>query len=665
MKDHFTIAELHAARCPGLPGSLRGLYVRAEQWRAEGHARRVRGGWEYPIEVLPPAAQVRLSVLHAPANDDRDGDAERSKALWARFEALPAERKAECARRLAVLDAAEVGRAAGLSEVAAVARAAREHGVAARTVHRWRKAIAGLDRADWLPALAPAYRGKNERATCHRQAWEALKSDYLRPEAPTFSSCYRRVKRAAAEHGWTPLPGERALRRRFEAEVPEAVRTLAREGRDTAKALYPAQRRTRDHLHAMQAVNMDGHKLDVFVRFPDGRIGRAHLIALQDLHSGKLVGWRLAESENKVSVRLAIGDMVERFGIPDAIYLDNGRAFASKWITGGAPNRFRFKVRDEDPRGLLTALGIEVHWTTPYSGQSKPIERAFRDLADAIARHPACAGAYTGNKPDAKPENYGSKAVPFELLRALVDAEVAEHNARAGRTGGVANGRSFDEVFAASMADTGTVVRWPTSAQRSLWLLAAERIRTRRGSGEIHLFGNRYWDAALNPIAGMAVTVRFDPDDLTRPLKVYDARDRLICEAERVADTGFDDVAAAREHAARRNALLKATREQERLHRELTAEQLADIYGAPTPAAPEPVEPAVKKIAVGDHHRTWDDAADDAFSRAIAGLRNDNVLDFPAASAAGTTGRNVRGTAQTKRGGIAPRPSKPGPEDGA
>ncbi|WP_245528436.1 transposase domain-containing protein [Gluconobacter morbifer] len=48
--------------------------------------------------------------------------------------------------------------------------------------------------------------------------------------------------------------------------------------------------------------------------------------------------------------------------------------------TGGIPNRFRFKVKEDEPVGIMTQLGVEVHWTTPYSGQSKPIERAWTGL---------------------------------------------------------------------------------------------------------------------------------------------------------------------------------------------------------------------------------------------------------------------------------------------
>jgi hypothetical protein len=45
------------------------------------------------------------------------------------------------------------------------------------------------------------------------------------------------------------------------------------------------------------------------------------------------------------------------FGIPVHCVLDNGRGFASKWITGGNATRFRFKVQAEDPTGLLVGLG--------------------------------------------------------------------------------------------------------------------------------------------------------------------------------------------------------------------------------------------------------------------------------------------------------------------
>lgn len=606
-KEWFSAAEIAAAKSPELPASERGVNKLADArgWRADpARARRAAGrggGWEYHLSLLPPAAQARLVLAAgpcaAPASPDQSA---ASKALWARFEALPQGQKDECRRRLDALDRVETLKQAGRTATAAIAITAAEIGVSSRSLFNWQELVAGVARADWLAALAPGYRATAERAECHAKAWEILTADWLRAERPAFSACYRRMRKLASKNGWLPIPSERALRRRLEAEVPRAVATLAREGRDKAKTLFPAQRRMRTHLHALQAVNMDGHRLDVFVRTGDGRVTRLHLIALQDLYSGLIVAWRLADSENKETVRLVIGDMVERHGIPEAIYLDNGRAFASKWISGGAPTRYRFKVRDEDPRGLLTALGVEIRFTLPYSGQSKPIERAFRDLAEEIAKHPICAGAYTGNRPEAKPENYGTRAIDEASFRAHVAREIDAHNSRPGRKAAACAGRSFLETFEASLAEPSTLIRWPSAAQKALWLSAAERIRAKRGSGEIELFGNRYWAAELNAYAGEHVTVRFDPDRLQQPIGVYTADDRLICEAACVAAVGFDDAAAARETARDRGAYLKSLREHERLREKLSADELARLYGADEPAPQaKTMPPKVKRLAVG------------------------------------------------------------------
>ncbi len=589
-------------------------------------------GPAYHASLLPSAATARVMLASVPAQEERRSDA--SKALWARFEGLSKAGKDECQRRLDTIVAAERLAASGLTVTAAVAEAAAQAGVSAATLYNWRKATVAVATADRLAALAPDYRNTNSRAECHPLALDALKTDWLRAEGSKFASSYRRIRKLASKNGWLPYPCERALRRRIAAEVPKAVQVLAREGAKKAKTLYPAQRRTRMHLHAMQAVNMDGHEIDVFVLLDDGRVVRLHLLALQDLYSGKIVAWRLAETENKETVRLAIGDMVSAHGIPEKIVLDNGRAFASKWISGGTKNRYRFKVRDGDPQGLLTTLGIEIVWAKPYSGQSKPIERAFRDLAEEIAKHPICAGAYTGNRPTAKPENYGSRAVAVETFRAHVAEQIAEHNARSGRKLETCAGRSFDETFDASRADA--IVTWPTEAQRSLWLLAAEQIRAQKGSGEVHLFGNRYWSKELNQHAGQQIVARFDPDNLQAPLLVYTADDRFICAAECIAKTGFFDADAARTHARDRGAYEKAVREQRRLTTKMSVDELARMLAATQPTAPAPApQPKIKRLAVGGgaapapQREIMSDAEfESAFSRGLAAIGDAEIIPF-------------------------------------
>lgn len=593
MNQWFTAPELAALRLEALPASvnkLRAFLARngaldsaeGTRWRRRaGHG----GGIEYHVSALPADAQAALH-LHMQQAAQADARAQAKGALtragladW--YDRLPAKKKATAAARAAALDAVECLVRDGTDKTVAMALVARQADVSRSTLYAWEALVLGVARPDWLPRLAPRHAGAVERTACEAEAWDMLRADYLRPERPTFDACFRRLERVAATRGWT-LPSERTLRRRIDA-LPESLRVLAREGRDALKDLFPAQERTRGHFHALEAVNADGHQWDVFVRWPDGEIVRPMMVAFQDLYSGKMLSWRCDKSENKESTRLAFGDLVEQFGIPDHCWLDNGRAFASKWITGGTPNRYRFKLKDEDPVGLLTQLGVRVHWTNPYSGQSKPIERAFRDFAGDTAKHPAFAGAYVGNTPMAKPENYGQAAVPLDVFLRVVGEAVAEHNARTGRRSAVADGRSFDEVFAESYA-TAPIKR-ATEAQHRLWLLAGEALACDRKSGAVTLEGNRYWAEFLTGLRGQRVTARFDPQSLQQDLQVYALDGRYLGAAPCIVATGFNDVDAAREHARARKAWMRGQKLQLEAERRIS---IADVAAMLPAEAPQP-----------------------------------------------------------------------------
>ena len=144
---------------------------------------------------------------------------------------------------------------------------------------------------------------------------------------------------------------------------------------------------------------------------------------------------------------------------------------------------------EQDPVGLLTQLvGPEnIHWTTPCSGQAKPIERMFREFAGELARHPLLAGAWTGSGPDAKPENYRSRAVPRELFKQVVAEFLRSYCAQRGRKGIGMEDRSFDEKFAV-VWDPTRVAR-PTEGQLARWLLAADAITADSRSGAVKLPG--------------------------------------------------------------------------------------------------------------------------------------------------------------------------------
>lgn len=572
-----------------------------EGWRFTEES--TRGGQRrlYALADLPAPVQAALVRKHAlQATIEATPRTRREKvapsdarlqSAWARYERAPNTQKAIAIARNAALQAVDhlvrqgTGRMAARQAVVAELQIKGERAASVASLMRWESLVARAPRSSWLALLLPEFCGRPSLKEIPQEAWDVFKADYLRPSAPSATSCYERLERIAKARGWGKLPALRTFERRIARELPHAVLVLARQGEEAMMKLYPSQQRDHGVFHALEAVNSDGHRFDVFVRFPSGEIGRPTMVGVQDIYSGKLLAYRTGETETAAVARLAFADVVRNYGIPSSVYLDNGRAFASKDMTGGVATRFRFKIKPEDPIGLLPQLGVEVHWVQPYSGQSKPIERAWRDLCDRIAKHPAFEGAYTGNKPDAKPENYGSRAVDWETFNRVVREEIAAHNARAGRKAPTCAGRSFDETFAESYARS--VIKKATAEQQRLMLLASDVVTVDR-DGSVHIAGNRYWTEALTGHIGKKVVLRFDPENLHSGVGVYSLTGVFIDEAEKKNAVGFADKAAASEAKRAKTQIKRANKQKLAAERRLSAAQVAaqlpDVQAAELPA---------------------------------------------------------------------------------
>jgi len=602
-REWFSAGELEALALPGIPATKRGINEMAarERWQRpewEGTHWRQRqgrgGGLEFHVACLPLQAKAKLIYAEHVASAPAAGPP-GVEGLWAWFDRQPEKKKAKARERLIALDAVDALVRAGEGRVAAMQMIARAQQVALSSLYEWARLVQNTPREHWLPALAPRHAGGKDSAEITPEAWSFLLGDYLRLDRPNFSDCYRRLQRAAADHGWT-IPAARTLERRIDA-IPVQQRVLARDGVEALKRMFPAQRRDRGVFHALEAVNADGHTWDVFVQWPGAaQPARPNMVCFQDLYSGKILSWRICPTLSWHAVRLAFGDVVETYGIPKFCWLDNGREFASKRITGGQANRYRFKVREEEPEGLMTSLGVEVHWTTPYHGQAKPIERAFRDLAQGLAKDPRFAGAYTGNKVTAKPENYGSKAVPLADFIAVVAEGIAEHNARIGRRSPTCAGRSFDQTFAESFV-SAPITR-ATPEQRRLWLLASEAATVRRQDGQIHLFGNRYWSEFLLAHCGGKVVARFDPDQLHQPLHVYSADGRYLGAAECQEMAGFASVEDAAKQARKIKAFHRNTKAANEALGAMSVPQI--VAQLPKIEAAEPPQPRLVRPVFGN-----------------------------------------------------------------
>jgi hypothetical protein len=579
----------------------------AQGWRDDARRARVRfgrgGGYEYHISLLPPATRQGLvAVDETPlaAAAEVASNAVRNP-LWDAFDRLPENAKGRAAQRLVAVQAVHATDDS-ISRKTAVTCTAAAQGVSASSLWGWLSKVDGKPSSDWLPLLA-SQRGGQERAKAgiHPDAWDYFLADYLRLEQPGLAACYDRLIRIAGKHGWGVMPSLKTFQRRMDSEISRAEQVLARKGREAAKVMAPAQRRDRTVFASLEAVNADGYRHNVFVKWPDGSIARPISIAFQDLRSGLWLARRTDKSENKEATRLAIGDVITRYGLMEHVWFDNGRHFSSKWLTGRMPFRFRFKVKDEEPEGILTKLGMKVHFTRPYSGRSKPIERMFRQVGEYVDKHPAFAGAWTGNTPMAKPENYASTAVPLALFEQVCASELAAHNAREGRTGYGMLGRSFNQVFADHTPELG--FRRATTEQRRLFMLAAEGVTARKPDGRIELFDNRFWCEELAEHIGQKLIVRFDPQNLADGVAIYTLDNRYIADAARLDDIGFNNVDDARETARLHSQIQRSRRELLDLNVRLETADLKRLAPVDLPEDSTPEPQKVQRLVAGGGSR--------------------------------------------------------------
>ncbi len=644
-KAWFSAAELAELGLPGLPGDKRSIARRAQEdrWSSKTdedgelliRPRAGRGGGvEFHYRLLPGKAQIELARRGIIQTAETSPDEPKAGGSWDWFARQSAATRAEAERRLAIVESVELLVAAGSTKSAAVAEACAREGVGRSTVWNWLRAADGIPASERLPVLAPRRTGGGKSAELDDELWTIFKSDYLRPEEPTFTSCYDRTTAIAAERGLS-MPSERTLRRRLESEIDPGILILRRKGEEALRRSLPAQRRSVSEYRVMEIVNVDGHKFDVFVTPPGGgKPIRPVMVAIQDVRSSKIVGWRIGETESAALARLAFADCFRVYGIPREALLDNGRGFASKWLTGGAKTRFRFKIMPEEPDGLLKLLNIGIHWAKPYRGQSKPIERAFRDMCDRISRAPACAGAYTGNSVANKPANYGSRAMEWDAFRDHVAQGIADHNARLGRRGRDYRGRSFDEVFAEGYAVSPCA---PASeAQLRLALLAAERKMVNRQTGIIELFGNRYWSIECDRLKGRKLTVRFDPDNLHSEIHLYDEEHAYLTTVPVIADVGFLDTEGAKAAAKREADAKRRVRDGLAAERLLSADELAAMQPRVTAPAPPPTN-VVRMLRRGgalpaieadcEPQRDEREGAEERLNRAMLRMVRNNELE--------------------------------------
>lgn len=481
----------------------------------------------------------------------------------------------------------------GMKSGEAYQAAAKKFNVSPVSLNNWVSITNDYPPSDWLAALIHKGKGGNNPTVDFTpEAWDFFKADYLRrgkgKKPPSLASCYRRLEAVAKQNNWT-IPIQRTALNWIKRYVDPMVLLFRREGMQAVEKTYPSQKRNKEMFNVLQAVNGDGFELSIYAVFENGIIAKPIVWSWQDIRSSKILVWRMDISENADLIRLTLMDLITNHSLPEYLYIDNTTAAASKQITGGVENRYRWKIKDTDPLGILPLLGIQYKPTLPGHGQSKPVERLQG------------IGGYVdfGNLPVFEGRGTKSRPVPIAEVEAVFKDFVNEINARPDRRGDAVKGKSFNQVFEELLPET--IITRATEKQRKYCLCVAEVVTVSRTdasitlrAGKSDIGSNRYWNEALTAYMGKKVTVRFDPANLHDSVYVETVEGQEICTAKPTATAGFKDTTAAREHARNKGHYKKhiklAADAEKRMNADTARQLMLSI--------PEPETPAPKAVRI-------------------------------------------------------------------
>ena len=310
-----------------------------------------------------------------------------------------------------------------------------------------------------------------------------------------------------------------------------AVWTQARHGsKAVAEEIVKTIKRDNDLLKVGQVWVADGHTLSFDIISPKtGKPLRMTMIMVMDWASRYPVGASLAYTEDSQHIQLAFRNAFLNYkGVPEAVYLDNGKAFRSKLFN----EKWEGHDLSSELSGIFPRLGINVVFAESYNAKAKIIERFFRTFQERFERFiTSFRGASVADKPSTLMRNetwarkmYESKPPTLEEAMRMIGFYVRYMYGEEPHSG--LGGKTPWQVFSSS----------PVPAERKIkpdrlnFLMLTAVRKTLRNNG-IVLNKMQYWSMELIQHMGKEILIRYDPSD-ARWVLVYDLQDNYICQAE-------------------------------------------------------------------------------------------------------------------------------------
>lgn len=384
-------------------------------------------------------------------------------------------------------------------------------------------------------------RGKARKGRCDipQRALDMFLGYYLDQSQHPIARCMEFVGEWARQECPEALPlASYATYRRKALEVPYPVRVLCREG---DKAYYdkcsPYIRREYESIAANDWWIGDTHTLDVLSRGPDGQTHRLYLSAWLDARSGIFTGWYITDQPNSQSTLNALRKGIEQYGIPENVYVDNGREFLTYDI-GGRGHRAKKKLADGSepfaPPPVFARLGIKMTNAIVRNARAKLVERRFEDFKNSVSR---LFATYTGGnvveKPDRLKHVLKTDKVPTDAeVCATVDTLLEGYLNCQPYGGSVTEDKGKRRIDVFFEQSRGKVRKAKPEDLRLLLMRTSRPVRVGRRGVSVKIGGQAvefYSEEFVAHWQNKQVYVRYDPEHL-ETVRAYDLEDRYITE---------------------------------------------------------------------------------------------------------------------------------------
>jgi putative transposase len=414
-----------------------------------------------------------------------------------------------------------------IEEDVPLARAARSAGVPVRTAERWlaryrQVGLAGLVRSTRIDA---------EVRRLPADLVALIEGMGLKKPRASAATIHRRFSNMAKTQGW-PVPSYSTVYAIL-AELDPAMVTLALEGAVAFRNHYELIYRHRaDTANAIWQA--DHTMLDLLILDQTGKVVRPWLTTVVDDYSRAIAGTMVFLGAPSIlctslALRVAIWRKADASwpvcGIPDVLYVDHGSDFTSDH---------------------LDQVAASLHFRIVYSTVARPqgrgkIERLFGTLNTELL--PELPGYLVNGKP----------ATPPKLSLSELDQAVTSYIAN---TYHVRLHSETGQTPLDAWRGKGFLPRLPEDLEElDLLLVMHAKPRTVRRDG-IRFQGLRYNHTTMASYVGEAVTIRYDPRDLSE-IRVFH-RNKFLCRA--VSEEHASEVVTLKDIQAARRAHRRSLR---------------------------------------------------------------------------------------------------------